>query len=509
MTNGRGADRAGQDDVGRVAVRVFISYAHDDAAHEDRVRDFWRFLREHGVDARADMSAAERRQDWAEWMTQEVRYAERVLVVASPAYKRRAEGHAGPAEGRGVQWEARLIRDLFYADQQDGLQRFLPVVLPGCSADDIPLWMGPAATTHYQVSEYTVAGAETLLRLLTGQPGETEPPLGVIPVLPPRGTGAAGAAGLGAREASPVPRVLAATLKLKRSMSSGIYTVAFSPNGRVLASGGEDKIVRLWNPATGENLGALTGHTDAVRAVAFSPNGQLLASVSNDKTVRLWYLGTGRALRALTGHTGLAGRVSAVAFSPDGQLLASGGGDKTVRLWHVATGQAVRVLTGHTGHLLGVEGLAFSPDGRLLASAGGDKTVRLWHVASGQAVRVLTGHDGMGGVWDVAFSPDGRLLATAGGRDQTVRLWSVATGQSMHTLAGHTGMVRAVAFSPDGRLLASGSHDKTVRLWDPPTGQLVHILTGHKGLSGVEAVTFSPDGSQLATASGSTVQLWH
>jgi len=112
-------------------------------------------------------------------------------------------------------------------------------------------------------------------------------------------------------------------------------------------------------------------------------------------------------------------------------------------------------------------------------------------------------------VWDVAFSPDGRLLATAGGRDQTVRLWSVATGQSMHTLAGHTGMVRAVAFSPDGRLLASGSHDKTVRLWDPPTGQLVHILTGHKGLSGVEAVTFSPDGSQLATASGSTVQLWH
>ena len=186
MINEQGADQMPPDDVDRAAVRVFISYAHDDTVHENRVRDFWSFLREQGIDARADFPAAERRQDWADWMTQEVRNAMHVLVVASRHSTSGAEGDAEPGEGRGVQWEARLIRNLFYADQQVGLQRFLPVVLPGCSADDLPLWMSPAAATKYQVSAYTVAGAEKLLRLLTGQPWETEPPVGPVPFLPSR-----------------------------------------------------------------------------------------------------------------------------------------------------------------------------------------------------------------------------------------------------------------------------------------------------------------------------------
>jgi tetratricopeptide (TPR) repeat protein len=169
------------------AVRVFVSYAHDDATHVERVREFWWFLRAHGVDARLDQLAGERRQDWADWMTREVRDAAYVLVIASPEYKRRAEGDAGPAEGRGVQWEARQIRDRFYADQPAGLHEVLPVVLPGCSAADVPAWLAPAAATYYPVDEFTVTGAESLLRVLTSQPGETEPPLGAVPVLLPRG----------------------------------------------------------------------------------------------------------------------------------------------------------------------------------------------------------------------------------------------------------------------------------------------------------------------------------
>jgi tetratricopeptide (TPR) repeat protein len=177
---------AGTSQVEQAEVRVFISYAQDDQAHEERVRGLWLFLRAQGIDARLDLPAAEQRQDWAQWMTQQIRDADRVLVIASPEYKRRAEGDALPGEGRGVQWESRLIREVFYADQQAGLGRVLPVVLPGYSAGDIPLWLGPTSATRYEVSDYTIAGAESLLRLLTGQPGEIEPALGQIPVLPPR-----------------------------------------------------------------------------------------------------------------------------------------------------------------------------------------------------------------------------------------------------------------------------------------------------------------------------------
>ena len=153
------------------------------------MRDFWLFLRANGIDARLDLPAAEQRQDWARWMTRQVRYADRILVVASPKYRRRAEGDAGPDEGRGVQFEAGLILDRFYADQDAGLQLVLPVVLPGCSAADLPLWLAPASGTFYQVTGNTVAGAEALLRVLTVQPREIEPALGAVPFLPQRGRG--------------------------------------------------------------------------------------------------------------------------------------------------------------------------------------------------------------------------------------------------------------------------------------------------------------------------------
>ena len=181
------------------AVRVFISYAHDSPEHEGLVRQLWVFLRACGIDARLDLAAAADRVDWAEWMTREARDADRVLVIASAAYKRRAEGDAGPDEGRGVQWEARLIRDLFYADQQAGMRRFVPVVLPGGSAGDIPLWLAPASAAYYEVGEFTVAGAESLLRLLTGQAAVLVPELGQVPVLPPRPGGATPAAGAAGR----------------------------------------------------------------------------------------------------------------------------------------------------------------------------------------------------------------------------------------------------------------------------------------------------------------------
>jgi hypothetical protein len=266
----------------------------------------------------------------------------------------------------------------------------------------------------------------------------------------------------------------------------------------LVAAGNSGQVgLSQWQPVR-----TLTGHTDWVTSVAFSPDGRLLASGSFDKTIELWEVATGSEVDTL----GPTGYVVSVAFSPDGRLLASGSSDKTIRLWEVATGSEVRTLTGHTDWVYSV---AFSPDGRLLASGSSDKTIRLWEVATGSLVRTLSGHTG--GVTSVAFSPDGRLLAS-GSLDATIKLWEVASGREVRTLSGHTGGVTSVAFSPDGRLLASGSLDATIKLWEVASGREVRTLSGHplrphRGCH--SSVAFSPDGRLLASGSGdTTITLW-
>src|ERR1700761_127597 len=169
--------------------RVLISYAQDrdDPEHGLAVRRLWEFLRSCGIDARLDLPAAAQRRDWALWMADEIRAADMILVIASVAYRERAEDRSGPNVGRGVQWEARLIRDAFYGDQQ-AVGRFVPVILPGQTVDGVPDFLAPNTCTVYEVTDFTVEGAESLLRMLTEQPDTLEPPLGQRPTLPPRRT---------------------------------------------------------------------------------------------------------------------------------------------------------------------------------------------------------------------------------------------------------------------------------------------------------------------------------
>ncbi|MER5261558.1 SEFIR domain-containing protein [Actinosynnema sp. NPDC002837] len=168
---------------------MFISYAHESDEHVEQVRDLWIFLRRCGIDAKLDRVAGQRRQDWALWMGDQVRQADHILVVASMAYRERSEGRSAPEVGKGVQWEARLIRDAFYRDQR-ALDRFVPVVLPGQSTEGVPDFLAPASTTVYTVREYTPTGAEQLLRFLLDQPEEVEPPLGAVPTFGRRDHGA-------------------------------------------------------------------------------------------------------------------------------------------------------------------------------------------------------------------------------------------------------------------------------------------------------------------------------
>ena len=281
--------------------------------------------------------------------------------------------------------------------------------------------------------------------------------------------------------------------------SDEVFSVAYSPDGRYLASGSIDKTIKIWEVATGKELRTLTGHSGGVFLVAYSPDGRYLASGSSDKTIKIWEVATGKELHTLTVYSYLYG--ADVVYSPDGRYLASRSDDKTIKIWEVATGKELRTLTGHSGPVLSV---VYSPDGRYLASGGGlrDNTIKIWQVATGKVLRTLTGHSDW--VLSVVYSPDGRYLAS--GSRQTIKIWQVATGKVLRTLTGHSDWVWSVVYSPDGRYLASGSY-QTIKIWEVATGKELRTLTGH--FDSVKSVVYSPDGRYLASGSGDkTIKIW-
>jgi hypothetical protein len=285
-------------------------------------------------------------------------------------------------------------------------------------------------------------------------------------------------------------------------------SVSFSPDGKVIAAGGWDASIQIWNAATGQLQSTISGFFGG--AAPYSPDGKTIAGGSDNNAV-IWNAATGQISQIHSGHTD---KVQTVAFSTDGKWLVSGGKDSMVYVWDLAADNSGRQLAGHTAAVFSV---AFSKGGKWIASASFDQSVIVWDAASGQRIDTLAATNKMN---TAVFSPDDRFLATAGW-DGNVRLWDtgswlipVLKGGNARppaavklVLPGNGQIVTTVAFSPDGKLIASGGYDDAVKVWDTATGALLRSFTGHTGI--VWAVGFSPDGRWIASASADkTVKVW-
>ena len=279
-------------------------------------------------------------------------------------------------------------------------------------------------------------------------------------------------------------------LALLTGHTGGVNAIAFSPDGTKIASGSDDRTVKVWDVATGGNIATLEGHTSWINSVAFSPDGMKIASGSRDQTIKLWDVSTGETIATLEGHTG---SVNTIAFSSDGTLV-SGSDDFTVKLWDVSTQTNIATLEEHWDE---VKSVVFSPDGKILASGADNGTLKLWNVATRETIatyRYVT-------VNSIAFSPDGSTFAVA--TNNHVKLWDVATGKKVATVEEYGGISGSVAFSPNGTTLAIEKGD-TVKLWEIAT-QNISILSHTRR---IKSVAFSPNGAILASGSEGVVELW-
>jgi WD40 repeat protein len=347
-----------------------------------------------------------------------------------------------------------------------------------------------------------------------------------------------------------------------------VYTVAYSPDGKQIASGSADKTIKIWDAETGGLIRTLSGHEGAVRSIAYSSNGAAIVSGSEDQTIRLWYTDNEWPILTLSveheedpvsfsgskyiyRYTTKLGSVESVAISPDDRFIISGSGailaaddrypappqprinsgnnkydigsyiESQPRFSYIVSGyEGVRLWDSGNGrqlgrtvfdHEYGVNVVAFSPDGSRFLSGSTDETIKIWDPTKAsdnnfwQLPVTLSGHTDA--VLCAVFSPDGNLIVS-GSADKSLRTWDTQTGKGLKTITRHKGSVLSVALSPDGKRLASASKDKTIIVWDMEAGRELFAITGHK--NDVNSVAFSPDGKRLVSGSSDkTVRVWN
>lgn len=284
--------------------------------------------------------------------------------------------------------------------------------------------------------------------------------------------------------------------------SDYVYCITFSPDGSILASGSADNTIRIWDTSSAKTKKILKGHTRRINSVVFynsiEKQKMLLASCSDDGSIRIWDTDTGNTMQILNPN---AGKVHSVAFSPNENILASGSSDGVIRFWDVNSGKTVKTFSQHKSP---VNKVRFSPNGKILASCGNDGSIRLWDIVSGNNTQTIAGHIGI--VHDMMFSPNGQNLVSCSD-DGTVRLWDIST-QKMKILKRYSKKVRCVAFSPDGRTIASGGDNRIISIYSTEIEDTIQTLElKHKDT--VFCLTFSPDSWTLANGIfDGTIRLW-
>lgn len=281
--------------------------------------------------------------------------------------------------------------------------------------------------------------------------------------------------------------------------SSSVNPVAITPDGKTLASGGDDGTIRLWNLQTGELKKTFKGHKSAVSVLVFSPDGQTLATGSADESIKLWNLQTGGLIHTLSGRSK---GISAITMTPDSQTLVSGDRVGTIEFWNVKNGERINSFAGHE---ILVTSLAMTPDGQTLVSSSQDNTIKLWDVKTGQFFRTLTAPDSHH-VFSVAISPNGQQIAS-GSWDGGIRLWHVKTGNLTQILKTGSAPIDAVVFKPNGQTLVSGSADGSIRMWDVKTNKLRRTFSGHSGA--INRMVMTPDGQMLVSSGkDKAIKIW-